>query len=84
MIACGLSKEDFTILDAINQRGEVGWCFTFKHLMRETGLAREVVRDSCRFLTDIGFAQYSPGLFDDDGMVAGAGYGPTYDGLRFA
>jgi len=50
---------------------------TCDHIKRE--MARAVVRD----LTDRGMALYMRGLFSDDGMVAGAGYGITEKGMRY-
>lgn len=43
----------------------------------------EMARALCRDLTDRGMAEYRRGLWDEDGIPAGAGYGITPRGLRY-
>lgn len=57
--------------------------FHFSVIMRETGISRDYARAACRSLTDRGLLQYRTGLFTDDGMTAGAGYGLTDDGIAY-
>ena len=49
----------------------------FAGIVSRTGLNRRQVRLSCRRLKRKGLAQYARGLWNDDGQVAGAGYGLT-------
>ena len=51
----------------------------FAPIMARTGLDRRVVRLACRSLARKGYAGYSRGLCNDDGLV-GAGYGITKRG----
>lgn len=59
--------------------GETG--FTFRFLIRETGLPRDIVRGFCRSLADQGLAKYMPSLWSEEGIPAGAGYGITQAGI---
>lgn len=56
--------------------------FRLDHLAHQTGLHRDVVRGVCRSLTDQGLAFYMKGLWSQDGMPAGAGYGITDAGAK--
>lgn len=61
-------------------------CFYFKGILsRLKGLKNELdlkqVRRACRSLAKKGLAQFVRGLFDEDGMVAGAGYCATEAGV---
>lgn len=52
-------------------------CFTDEWITRDMACA--LLRD----LTDRGFCYFSRGLFNDDGEVAGSGYGLTPKGLEY-
>lgn len=52
----------------------------FSYVMEHTGFPRPVVRRICRHLARIGLAEYSRGLWSEDGTPAGAGYGITKAG----
>jgi len=54
------------------------FCFVAK----KTGLTEQQVRRSVRSLARKGFAEHQA-LVDDDGMVAGSGYGATLAGVNF-
>lgn len=73
-----MSPTERQILDLLSQRnspydGE-HYCVPFAPLMRESGLARNVVRRACRSLARKGYAQFYKGLWTEDGEPAGAGY----------
>lgn len=53
----------------------------FDPIVRETRLDRRQVRLACRSLKRKGLAEFSIGLWTDDGTPAGAGYRATKDGL---
>jgi len=59
-----------------------GYAFSLAFLAQETGLHRDVVRGVCRSLTDQGLAFYMKGLWSEDGMPAGSGYGITEAGAK--
>ena len=44
---------------------------------------RDMARAVCRSLTDRGFAFYTCGLWNEDGMPGGAGYGITDKGAAY-
>lgn len=46
-------------------------------------VTKDMARAVCRSLTDRGFAFYANGLFNEDGMTAGAGYGITEKGRAY-
>ncbi len=46
-------------------------------------ISKDMARAICRSLTDRGFAEYCRGLWDEDGMPAGAGYRITEAGRRY-
>lgn len=82
-----LDRLDMAILADMNNAGSIfGRYDTYFHL-RALGdpnvLSRDMVRVVCRSLTDRGFARYCRGLFNDEGMVAGSGYGITRKGHRY-
>ena len=62
--------------------GRKGYAFSLAFLAQETGLHRDVVRGVCRSLTDQGLATYMKGLWTEDGMPAGSGYGITNAGAK--
>ncbi len=61
----------------------VGWdelYYNFAYISKETGLDVKSVRRACRSLKRKGYADFKKGLMNDDGMVAGSGYGATHEG----
>jgi hypothetical protein len=54
----------------------VSWAH-FSYVMKRTGFPRQVVRRICRHLARSGMAEYSRGLWSEDGKPAGAGYAIT-------
>lgn len=46
-------------------------------------IPREIARAILRDLTDRGLCHFRRGLFDEDGVVAGAGYGITLKGIAY-
>lgn len=56
--------------------------FPFKYFVDDV-FHRDLVRGLLRGLTDKGLAYYAPGLFTEDGEVAGSGYGITQKGRQF-
>jgi len=57
--------------------------WSFAPLERKTGIERRKVRLACRSLARKGLVKYLRGLVDQDGMMAGAGYGATKEGAAF-
>ena len=53
----------------------------FAPIASATGLTTFQVRRACRLLARRGFASYSNGLWSDDGLPVGAGYGITAEGM---
>ena len=62
--------------------GEKGYVY-FSTISKATGLEVKVVRRVCRSLKRKGLAEFMRGLFNEDGEVAGSGYGATDAGLSF-
>ena len=54
--------------------------FTFAGIINQTGLCRSEVRTACRSLRKQGFAEFSNGLWSEDGSMVGSGYGITEAG----
>lgn len=54
----------------------------FAPLIERTGLDRAQVRRHCRYFARKGLAEYSKGLWTEDGEPAGAGYGITSAGIH--
>ena len=52
----------------------------FRGIAADTKLDVKVVRRAARSLARKGLAEFARGLFDEDGMVAGSGYGATRAG----
>ncbi|MBL4768118.1 MAG: Lar family restriction alleviation protein [Rhodobacteraceae bacterium] len=61
---------------------EFGWGFPFAAFTNEY-LSRDLIRATCRSLTDRGHTVFMNSLFTDDGMVAGSGYGITKKGRGY-
>lgn len=53
---------------------------SFKRIASRSGIGRELVRPVVRACARKGLLEYARGLFNDDGDVAGAGYGLTAKG----
>ena len=79
-----LTETERAVLLAMDDLWSDEFCGPFVSLQRETGLDRRTVRKACRSLAERGLARYMRGLFDDDGRVAGAGYGLTRTGSEMA
>lgn len=77
-----LSERERACLQAIYElsHGEMGYGIYFKTIVAETGLTLAQVRRSVRACARKGLAEHIRGLFTDDGMVAGSGYGITPSG----
>ena len=58
--------------------------FYFRGVAQESGLPLKIVRRIVRSLARKGLAEYNRGLFNDDGQVAGSGYGCTRAGYEYA
>jgi hypothetical protein len=61
-------------------RGE--YFFTFRFFDDKTAIDREVLRGLMRSLRNRGFTQYGTG-FNEDGMINGAGYSLTLEGVTY-
>lgn len=59
---------------------EDGFCSHIAPLAEHIGVDREIARGHLRSLADRGLAQYQKGLWYDDGLPAGSGYGITEAG----
>ena len=77
--AVKLSDRERACLLTINDlaHGEAGYGIYFIAIAKETGLSLHQVRRSVRALSRKGLAELNRGLFTDDGMIAGSGYGVT-------
>lgn len=64
-----------------DSRGEPSIYFGIGHFTNDW-LSRDMVSALLKDLTRRGLCRYRRGLFDDDGMVAGAGYGITRAGWQ--
>jgi hypothetical protein len=54
----------------------------FDGIAQHIKLDRKQIRRACRSLKKKGLAEYMCGLFNDDGEVAGSGYGATKTGAE--
>lgn len=63
--------------------GEEGYGVYFRTIVTGTGLRLDQVRRSVRALARKGLVELNRGLFTDDGMIAGSGYGLTREGIRW-
>lgn len=61
--------------------GDYGF-YGFATIARRTKLNRKEVRRAARSLKRKGLADYCRGLFNEDGEVAGSGYGCTREGAE--
>lgn len=70
------------LIEVYGYTGDKFWFTHFKPIMEATGLSRSEVRRACRSLRRKGLAEYSRGLWADDGQPAGAGYAATPAGRK--
>jgi len=63
-----------SIMDALNQVHEPGWCRNLHGLSEMTGLPRETLRGLIADMRADGLVEYEKGLWSEDGLPAGAGY----------
>jgi len=75
-----VNENERKVLEQLAEDDEV--CFYFKSLAGD-GLDIKAVRRACRSLARKGLAEFHRGLFNEDGQVAGSGYGITSDGLLY-
>lgn len=66
-----------------DEYSDEGRCYYFRSIAALSKLTIKEVRRACRSLAKKGFAKYERGLFNDDGEVAGSGYGATEAGAAF-
>lgn len=62
--------------------GRSGYAFYLDCLVNEW-ITKDMARAICRSLTDRGFCFYMRGLWSEDGMPGGAGYGITDKGAAY-
>lgn len=62
--------------------GPLDTCWHMKCFVNEY-VTVDMARGILRSLTDRGYCRYARGLFTEDGMVAGSGYGLTPNGLKY-
>jgi hypothetical protein len=75
-----LNDNERRVLRALPSEGYAGFGFvSFAYLTRETMLNRRAVRLACRSLARKGLAEYSRGLWSEDGKPCGAGYARTWE-----
>lgn len=79
---------ELEILSDMNNKSSGSFSrYDFFHNLSALGdpqtIPREMVRAICRDLTNRGLAQYQRGLWTEDGMPAGSGYGITRRGLAY-
>lgn len=74
-----LNEKHLRILDALNGAGE-GMFLNFDLIADRSGVERSLVRRNVRHLKRLGLADFAIGLTDEDGRMAGAGYGITREG----
>ena len=76
-------KEKKVLKILVEDAAMEGDCFYFRYISKKTKLIRAEVRRICRSLAKKELAKYERGLFDDEGMTAGSGYGATMLGIDF-
>lgn len=83
-----ISGNEKRVLECLVERydasgwGETGF-FNFQSLMQKTGLDKNTVRKCCRSLKRKKLADYSNGLWYEDGGPAGSGYCATLEGAAY-
>ena len=71
-----------TLVHRNSETGEIAYMY-FRNIAAETKLELKQVSRACRSLRKKGLAEFMRGLFSDDGMAAGSGYGATPEGEKF-
>lgn len=77
-----MSDEQLKILGAFAEVGE-DYCIGYRTLEPRTGMTREQLKPLVAELRKLGYAYYAKGLMNEDGEVAGSGFGITREGLDF-
>lgn len=75
-----MTDQELRVLHALDCAAPCEMFFTFAGIMTESGLERGEVRTACRSLRTRGFAEFSNGLWGEDGQPAGSGYAITAAG----
>lgn len=82
-----LNENEIKVLYMLARMWSDSWgesSFTyFRYIVEETKLELKVVRRACRSLRRKGLAEFMRGLMDDEGQVAGSGYGATQAGREW-
>jgi len=76
-----LTDHERAVLRHLASLGEECGFQGFSPIGLATDLSRKEVRRACRSLKRKGFAEFSNGLFNEDGGMAGSGYAATRAGL---
>jgi len=80
-----INENEKKVLDYLVSRsaetGDTAYVY-FRSIVAKTGLELKQVSRACRSLKKKGLAEYMRGLFDEDGMAAGSGYGNTEAGEK--
>lgn len=76
-----LSDEKAAILKFLGEKPD--WCFPFLPIQKEFGMERNEVRRICRYLAKHNLLEFTRGLFNEDGEVAGSGYCITPKGVAY-
>lgn len=81
-----LSEREATCLRSVYERasGEQGYGVYFRAVVEDTGFTLDQVRRSVRACARKGLTEHVRGLFDEDGRVAGSGYGLTPAGISYS
>lgn len=74
------NKVQTAILVALGENEE--WCYPYKYLESQTGYEREELKPEVKKLRDLGYVEFHRGLMDEEGMVAGSGFGLNYQKWR--
>jgi RIO-like serine/threonine protein kinase len=82
MSSPNLTKMELMTLKAWEGTSEDFDFLPFSTVESRTGLARRTVKLIVRRLSRKGVTRFGRGLFDDDGCVAGSGYGLTNVGRK--
>lgn len=80
-----LNPHEVKVLAALVSVGSVDFNYLpFKSIAERSHLRRAVVRRCCRSLKRKGLAAFARGLWTEDGLPAGSGYGATRAGVERA
>jgi len=75
-----LTDNDIAVLRAMEMRSPDFGFMSFGAIARDSGVDRKAIRRIVRKLARYGLAEFSSGLWTDDGRPAGAGYAITSAG----